>query len=314
MQKNDVFVFPGQGSQNIGMAQDFYRNFGSVVRLFEEASDLCSIHFKKLCFEGPAEQLALTENLQPALFLTECAIITALREHTEAHPLVCAGHSLGEYSALFCAGSLAFEDGVRLTHQRGQAMQNAVPLGTGSMCAVLGLSDEHIQMLCLQAQQNTREVVEPANYNAPGQVVIAGSTRALEQACHLIKTDARFDGAKTIPLAVSAPFHCSLLEPAAAQLKPLLCTTSFNSPKYPVLSNVTAEPYASSPSIASLLLQQITKPVRWTEAMQMITKYEPERIVEIGPGKVLSGLMKRINRDLKAFQVNTVDQMKEVFP
>lgn len=309
-----ALVFPGQGSQAVGMAKDFFDNFRQSQLAFEEASDAIHVDLRKLCFEGPLDELTLTPNLQPALFVTEASMILALRQHAEPDVAAVAGHSLGEYSALFAAGSLSLTDGVRLTRLRGSAMQDAVPAGRGTMAAILGLNSEAIEALCAKAREAAAgEVVEPANFNAPGQIVIAGSIDGVAQASEITKSDPQFKGAKAIPLQVSAPFHCSLMAPAQLKMEPLLIATAFHPPLWPLIPNVTADPTKDEKTFAKLLTQQITQPVRWEQSMRRLRELGIESLVEIGPGKVLVGLHKRIDREMPAKSISSVETMKEAF-
>ncbi|MBI2606391.1 MAG: ACP S-malonyltransferase [Deltaproteobacteria bacterium] len=285
---NLALLFPGQGSQQVGMGKDFFENFRESQLVFEEASDAIKVNLKHLCFEGPNDALTLTENLQPALFTVEMAILAALEAHAgvltkvaAGAVLACAGHSLGEYSALCAAGALSIVDGARLTRLRGGAMQRAVPAGLGAMAAILGLNAEAVEALCAAARTESGETVEPANFNAPGQVVISGSKDGVDKACALLKTEPAFKGGKSIPLQVSAPFHCALMKPAQDEMAPMIRSTVF------------AQPYISMSKLRGLGV---------------------EKIVEIGPGKVLTGLMKRIDKDLPAANISSVATMREVFP
>ena len=301
-----ALVFPGQGSQVVGMGKDFFENFKESKLVFEEASDAIHVDLKKLCFEGPLEELTLTQNLQPALFTTETAMFRAIQVHTDLNVACVAGHSLGEYSALAATGSLSVTDGAKLTRTRGEAMQKAVPVGTGSMAAILGMNAEQITEICGEAQRASQEIAEPANFNANGQVVISGSVKGVEAACALAKEK----GAKVIPLQVSAPFHCSLMKPAQDVMKPLLQATAFRNPLWPVIANVTAELTHDASAFASLLTEQIVKSVMWEQSMTKLRGLGVEKLVEIGPGKVLAGLLKRIDKEISAFNISSVEQLK----
>jgi [acyl-carrier-protein] S-malonyltransferase len=301
-----ALLFPGQGSQSVGMAKDFVENFRESALVFEEASDSIRLDIRKLCFEGPLETLTLTENLQPCLFTVEAAMFKAVQAHTAVEPRFVAGHSLGEYAALFAAGALSVADGARLTKLRGQAMQQAVPQGQGAMAAVMGLSDDLVTTLCSVAS------VEPANFNAPGQVVIAGKSENITMAISLLKGDPRFAGAKAIPLNVSAPFHCSLMTPAQNAMKSHLESTAFADLTCDVIPNVTADPMRSSNLLASNLLKQITAPVRWTQSMSVLAQHEVAAVWEIGPGRVLTGLHKRNCPQMPATSVSSVEILKQL--
>lgn len=307
-----ALVFPGQGSQVVGMAKDFYGDFRESALVFEEASDTIHVDLKKLCFDGPLAELTLTENLQPALFTAEAAILAALRVHAEIAPLVCAGHSLGEYSALVGASSLSVSDGARLTRARGAAMQRAVPAGQGTMAAILGLEPERVEALCRKAGELAKgEVVEPANFNAPGQVVIAGTVDGVAKATALLRDDPGFEGGKSIPLQVSAPFHCSLMLPVQKEMATLLAATRFRRPSCPIIPNATAHATDSELSLASLLTDQIVRPVRWQQSMGCLRAMGVDLVLEVGPGKVLAGLHKRIDREMPVRNISTIGQMKE---
>jgi len=284
-----AFLFPGQGSQHAGMGKDLADNFTVARQLFEEANDALGFDLASLCYNGPEEDLKLTANTQPAILTTSVAALRVLEDETGLVPAFAAGHSLGEYSALVCAGALAFADAVRTVRQRGTFMQEAVPIGTGSMAAILGLDLEALDAVCLEAAQG--QVVSPANYNSDGQVVIAGHTEAVARAIELAKEK----GAKrALPLPVSAPFHCSLMVPAGERLADVLAAITVNEMSLPVVTNVEAKPNQDSARVCDLLVQQVSAPVRWQETVACTVNLGVERYVEIGPGKVLSGLAKRM--------------------
>lgn len=310
---NAIIVFPGQGSQTIGMGKDFYENFKESKLVFEESEDATKVNLAKLCFEGPAQDLQLTENLQPALFTVEMAIFKAFLVHVHgdlSFVKVMAGHSLGEYTALSAVNSLNIFDGAKLCKNRGYFMQKAVPQGEGAMLAVLGLDDLKVEKLCSIVQESTKQVVEPANYNSPGQVVISGTKQSIQEAESRIKNDLEFKGAKAIPLDVSAPFHCSLMKPAQNEMAPLLKSTKFKKPTHPIINNVEAKISFNENNFADDLIKQITSPVRWTQSMQKCEELEITHLIEIGPGKVLSGLIKRINRNIQAHNISNFEQLK----
>lgn len=300
-------IFPGQGSQAIGMGQDFYENFKCSQLVYEEASDRVKVNLKKLCFEGPLADLTLTENLQPALFTTEMAIMTALQAEIAINPIIAAGHSLGEYSAIASAKALSLSDGVFLTQQRGKAMQSAVAANQGAMCAVIGLANDKV----LDLVQPYNEV-EPANFNAPGQVVLSGSKTQIDLVLQTLKNNPEYKGAKAIMLNVSAPFHCQLMEPARKVMQPLLAQTQFSQLAFPLLANVTAAKVEFPESLPGLLADQIIKPVRWTEIGQQFYSLGAELLLEIGPGKVLGGLQKRIDPRVKVIHINSVPDLKGI--
>lgn len=309
-----ALLFPGQGSQIVGMAKDFVENFKESALVFEEASDSTGVHLKKLCFDGPLSDLTLTENLQPALFTAEMAMFAALRVHTGITPSFAIGHSLGEYSALSAAGALSITDGAKLTRLRGQAMQKAVPVGKGTMAAILGLSAEVVVQLCKTAQATfafeSEEVVEPANFNAPGQVVIAGTVAGVQKACAMLKEDETFKGGKSIPLQVSAPFHCSLMRPAQEAMRGAIHATTFQAPSCTLVPNSTAQALQSHFEIPGALIDQIVLPVRWEQSMKLLAQHEIKTAWEIGPGKVLAGLNKRICPEMPVKNISSVELMK----
>jgi [acyl-carrier-protein] S-malonyltransferase len=284
-----AFVFPGQGSQHPGMGRDLAENFSLARQVFQEASDALGMDLARLCFEGPEEDLRLTANTQPAILTTSIAALRVIESERGLTPACAAGHSLGEYSALVCAGALSFADAVRTVRQRGIFMQEAVPVGVGTMAAIMGLENKVLEEICRLAAEG--EVVAPANFNSPGQVVIAGHTGAVERAIALAKER----GAKrALPLPVSAPFHCSLMMPAAERLAKVLADVSVNPLAVPVVSNVEATPNMDALRLKDLLVRQVSSPVRWDESVANMAQSGIERFVEIGPGKVLCGLIKRI--------------------
>lgn len=300
-----AFVFPGQGSQYAGMGKDLAENFPQARHAFEEANDALGMDLAKLCFDGPEEDLKLTANTQPAIVTTSIAALRVVQEEAGLVPDYVAGHSLGEYAALVCAGALSFEDAVRTVRQRGNFMQDAVPVGVGTMAAIIGLDAQVVDEVCDEVAQ--QEVVAPANYNSPGQIVIAGHVAAVERAMALAKER----GAKrALPLPVSAPFHCRLMEPAARQLEAVLGEVSVSDLTCPVISNVEATPNRKAGAVRDLLVKQVYSPVRWEESVRTMTAEGVDRFIEIGPGKVLSGLIKRIARGSKIQNIGTVDDLK----
>ena len=291
-----ALLFPGQGSQEVGMGRDAYAESPAARDVFDTADGVLGFSLSKLCFEGPEEELLRTEIQQPAILTTGVALLHALEERVAISPDYVAGHSLGEYTALVASGALALEDAVRLVHARGRFMQEAVSEGRGAMAAVLGLAPEEVDLACEGARAATRKVVAPANYNCPQQTVIAGDAVAVEVAC----TRARQEGAKrTIPLAVSAPFHCELMAPAAAKLALELARVRFSDAGPPVVTNVEAEPNGSASRMAELLEAQVTVPVRFNEMIERMAELGVNRFLEIGAGRVLSGLVARIGRSFK---------------
>ena len=295
-----AFVFPGQGSQAIGMLNGFAGN-AIVADTLAEASDAIGFDLGKLIAEGPKEQLDLTTNTQPVMLASAVAFYRAWIAAGGAPPALVAGHSLGEYSALVASGVIAFKDAVPLVRFRAQAMQEAVPVGQGGMAAILGLSDDDVRAACAEAAQG--EVVEPVNFNAPAQVVIAGHKAAVERACEAAKAK----GAKrALPLPVSAPFHSSLLKPASDRLREYLVNLNFSAPSIPLINNVDVAIVNDPAAIKDALVRQAASPVRWVESVQKMAASGVTRVIECGPGKVLTGLVKRISGDLVADAI--VDQ------
>ena len=287
-----AFLFPGQNSQYAGMGRDLVENFPLARRTFEEADDALGFSIAKLCFEGPEEQLRLTEFQQPAICTVSVAALRVLEEKGIA-PAFVAGHSLGEYAANVAAGSVAFADAVRIVRQRGRFMQEAVPPGRGAMAAVLGLSSEETARACDDAAAETQSIVSAANFNSPEQTVISGEAPAVERAAQLAKDR----GAKrVVMLQVSAPFHCALMQPAQDRLAELLRATEFAVPHIPVAVNVDAALESDPAKLRDALIRQVTGAVRWVESMRLLIAAAPAAFVEVGPGKVLSGLMRQIDR------------------
>ncbi|HKI51075.1 MAG TPA: ACP S-malonyltransferase [Geothermobacteraceae bacterium] len=302
-----AFVFPGQGAQFAGMGKDLSENFPVARQIFAEADDALNDHLSRLCFEGPEADLKLTANTQPAILTHSIAALRVLEQETGLSPQVAAGHSLGEYSALVCSGALSFADAVQIVRQRGQFMQEAVPVGKGAMAAILGLDNDVLQAICSSAAQG--EVVAPANFNSTGQIVIAGHSAAVNRACELAKEQ----GAKrALPLPVSAPFHCALMQPAAERLAKVLAQLAVGDMLCPVVSNVEATPNQKSGRVVELLVKQVCAPVRWTESVQTMVDLGVSRFVELGPGKTLSGLIKRLTSDAELQNVEDCDSLKKI--
>jgi len=301
-----AFVFPGQGSQQIGMLADAAAEFPEIRSTFSQASDVLGYDLWDLCQTGEQADINLTERTQPLLLTASVALYRAWCARGGARPARMAGHSLGEWSALVCAGTLAFTDGVRLVRERGRLMQEAVPAGEGAMAAVIGLDDAAVEEACAASAQG--EVVAAVNYNSPGQVVIAGSSAAVGRAIEACKAA----GAKrAMPLPVSAPFHTELMRPAAEKLAPQIEATVFHAPEIPVIHNVHARPETDPQAIKALMVEQIYSPVRWTACVQAMAASGIGQLLECGPGKVLAGLAKRIDRGLGSHNIDAPAQFHE---
>ncbi len=303
-QSHLAFVFPGQGSQKIGMLADLSSQYSLVAETFSEASSALGYDLWDLVQNGSQDDINLTERTQPLLLAASVAIWRVWQHKGGAQPVLMAGHSLGEWSALVCAGVVAFGDAIKLVQQRGKFMQEAVPAGQGAMAAIIGLDDASIIDACKQAEQG--EVVAAVNFNSPGQVVIAGAAGAVERASALCKEA----GAKrALPLPVSAPFHTSLMRPAAEKLAAQIYNTSFSTPDIPVVHNVTAEPESNPEKIKALMIEQIFSAVRWVDCVNTLSARGIATTIECGPGKVLSGLNKRINKDLNTLSIETPEEL-----
>ena len=292
-----AFLFPGQGSQSVGMGKDLYDRYPSARGTFEEADEAVGTKLSQLCFEGPEEQLKRTENTQPAILTVSVAAWRVLDEKG-IKPAFAAGHSLGEYSAHVASGTISFADAVQTVRNRGKYMQEAVPVGTGAMAAILGMGLDAVGEICAAAAQG--QVCEPANINSPEQIVISGDAAAVERGVKI----AQERGAKrAIILPVSAPFHCSLMKPAQERLAADLQQLKFSAPKVPVVSNVYARPVEEAEAAREALVRQVTGSVRWSESMQWLIQHGVQTFVEVGPGKVLCGLMRQIDRSKKCLNV-----------
>jgi [acyl-carrier-protein] S-malonyltransferase len=304
-----ALLFPGQGSQEVGMGRDAFEASPAARRVFDAADAALGFPLSKLCFEGPEDELRRTEIQQPAILTTSIALLRALEELRPLAPAYVAGHSLGEYSALVASGALALEHAVPLVHARGRFMQEAVPEGRGAMAAILGAEVGAVTESCRLAAEATGLVVSPANLNSPQQTVIAGDAAAVERAIALVKER----GAKrAVPLAVSAPFHCALMRPAAEKLAGELARLRFSTPQPPVVTNVEAAPNADAARIPDLLTRQVTAPVRFTESVQRLASLGVGRVVEVGPGGVLVGLVARIERGISRESAGNMEQVRQV--
>jgi len=292
-----AFVFPGQGSQSPGMGKELAENFPVARQVFEEADDALGFAISRLCFDGPAEDLQLTENTQPAILTVSVAAFRAMQDAGISAPAFVAGHSLGEYSALVAARALSLSDAVRTVRARGRYMQEAVPVGTGAMAAVIGGELSEIERVCAEARGD--QVCSIANFNSPNQAVIAGNTEAVDRAVELLSGVAK----RVIKLKVSAPFHCALMKPAQDRLATDLESLNFKEPAIPVVTNVDARATTAPDELRDALVRQVSAPVRWVESMQLLMSYGVDTFVEAGPGKVLSGLMRQISRDVKMLNV-----------
>jgi [acyl-carrier-protein] S-malonyltransferase len=301
-----AFVFPGQGSQRVGMGQALADAYPVGREIFEEADAALGEPLSRLCFEGPAEQLTLTENTQPAILTVSIAASRVLVGRG-IQPAFVAGHSLGEYSANVAAGTLRFADAVRIVRRRGQYMQEAVPVGRGAMAAILGLDADAVRQACDEAAQG--EVVSPANINGAGQVVIAGAKEAVQRASERAKA---LGAKRAIPLPVSAPFHCALMKPAEDRLAPELRALDVQDPRVPVVANVDAQPKRTGREAVEALVQQVSSPVRWEEVVRRLASEGVTTYVEVGPGTVLSGLVKKIHKDAHVVNFASPDDLAAV--
>jgi [acyl-carrier-protein] S-malonyltransferase len=300
-----AYIFPGQGSQYPGMGKKLVENFAVAKRIFEEADDALCFSISRLCFEGSVEDLQLTENTQPAILAVSVAVLRTMESEGFPTPDYVAGHSLGEYSALVAAKSLSLSEAIQTVRSRGHYMQEAVPPGVGAMAAVMGIELKDIEAACREAQQG--QVCAPANINSPNQVVIAGNTEAVDRAGELLKSA----GAKrVVKLNVSAPFHCALMLPAQERLAFDLESVSFHDLSVPLVTNVDATPNRAGGVARDALVRQVSAPVRWLESMQLLIQEGVDTLVEVGPGKVLGGLMRQISRDVKCLNVEDAASFK----
>ena len=300
-----AYIFPVQGSQYSGMGKDLSDNFPEAARLFEELNEALHFSVSQLCFEGSPEELQLTENTQPAIFSVSAAALRAMEAQGFPQPDFVAGHSLGEYSALFAAQSLTAADAARTVRSRGRYMQEAVPVGTGAMAAVIGAGLSEIEKACAEAEQG--QICAPANINSAGQVVIAGNTEAVDRTNELLRNG----GAKRVlKLNVSAPFHSALMMPAQERLASVLAGIEFGDLAVPLVTNVDAAIIRTGADGRDALVRQVSSPVRWLESMELLIREGVDTFVEVGPGKVLSGLMRQISREVKCFNVEDAVSLK----
>ena len=305
-----ALLFPGQGSQTVGMGIEFYTNFELVKKIFKEADDKLKYPISKIILEGPEDKLQLTQNTQPAILTVSYSIFRVLKDEFGfdfSSFKFFAGHSLGEYSALVCSDCLNFEDALHLLHERGKAMQEAVPIGKGSMIAILGMKTQEILSL-LELQNNDDGVCEIANDNANGQVIVSGNKEKVESLQNILKEKK----IKSIPLKVSAPFHCSLMKPAANIMKDKIKITNFKKPQFRIINNVNANPEENPENIKSLLIEQIFSTVKWRETILKMREEGVKNFVEIGPGKVLTGMVKRTVKDAIGFSINSIADIKNL--
>ena len=305
----NAILFPGQGSQIVGMGSEFYNNFTLVKNIFEEADEKLKYKISKIILNGPENELKLTKNTQPAILTVSYAIFSVLVKEFNfslKSTKLFAGHSLGEYSALVCSKSLEFNDALFLLFERGKAMQNAVPLGKGSMIAVLGLSIEEVNKFIKESQINN--VCEIANDNSIGQTIISGDIVSINKLEKVLKSNKK----KFIPLNVSAPFHCSLMNPAAEAMREKINSVEFKKPDFDIVSNVTSEPENNPEKIKKLLVEQICSTVRWRESIINISDQKVTDFIEIGPGKVLTGMVKRTIKNINCFSINSINDIKQL--
>jgi [acyl-carrier-protein] S-malonyltransferase len=300
-----AYIFPGQGSQYPGMGKELVENFPAAARIFEEADDALHFSISRLCFEGSPEELQLTENTQPAILAVSVAALRTIESEGFPKPDYVAGHSLGEYSSLVAARSLTLANAIKTVRARGRYMQEAVPAGTGAMAAVIGADIKEIEKACAEASQG--QICAPANINSPSQVVIAGNTEAIDRCSELLEAS----GAKrVIKLNVSAPFHCALMMPAQERLAVDLEAIRFAELSVPVVTNVDAVAIEKAAEARDSLVRQVSSPVRWLESIELLISEGVDTFVEVGPGKVLTGLMRQISREVKSFNVEDVTSLK----
>jgi [acyl-carrier-protein] S-malonyltransferase len=305
MEHHTAFVFPGQGSQYAGMGRDVAEKYPAARRVFDDIDAALGFSISTLCFEGPEDQLKLTENTQPAILAVSSAMHAVLEENGATRRDLVAGHSLGEYSAIVSVGGLTPAEAAKIVRARGRFMQEAVPVGTGGMAALIGPTVEEVRAICEEAAQG--DVVSVANINAPGQIVIAGTKAGIERAIDIAK---KRGVRRALPLPVSAPFHCDLMKPAADRLEPILDEANFKDLWVSLVSNVDASPIGTSTAVRNALLRQVASPVRWVESVQKMVSMGVKRIVEVGPGNVLTGLIKRIDPSVELINVSDVPTLE----
>lgn len=299
-------IFPGQGSQFVGMGKDFYENINSTKEFFEKADASLGYSLSKIMFEGPEDELKLTQNTQPALVTMSAAVWSLIKDKVKADYF--AGHSLGEYSAVYAAGGLSFEETVKAVHNRGKFMQNAVPVGVGAMSAVLGLEEKDLVEVCKNISKDGH-IVEPANFNCPGQIVIAGNKEAVEEASIVLKEK----GAKRVlPLPVSAPFHCSLMIEAKNQMEKYLKNITISDLHTPIINNVAASIESEGNKIKDGLIRQVAGTVLWTNSINQLIEKGVDTFIEVGAGQVLTGLVKKINKDVNTINISTINDLEKI--
>jgi [acyl-carrier-protein] S-malonyltransferase len=305
VEHNTAFVFPGQGSQYAGMGRDVAEKYPAARKVFDDIDRALSFSISSLCFDGPEDQLKLTENTQPAILAVSSAIHAVLEERGATRRDLVAGHSLGEYSAIVSVGGLTPAEGARIVRARGKFMQEAVPVGSGAMAALIGGSIEQAHEICTEAAHG--DVLSVANINAPGQIVIAGTKAAVDRAIGIAKTKGV---RRAVLLPVSAPFHCALMKPAEEKLQPILDAAHFKDLWVALVSNVDASPIGTATAVRNALLRQVVSPVRWVESVQRMISMGVRRFVEIGPGNVLTGLIKRIDPSVELINVSDVPSLE----
>jgi [acyl-carrier-protein] S-malonyltransferase len=308
---NTVLLFAGQGAQEVGMGRDLVETSDTAAEVFQTASEAIDVDLCEVCFEGPEERLNRTDMCQPAILTVSIALLRALEEELDSSlsPIAAAGLSLGEYSALVAAGALPFPDAVRLTHARGTCMQQACDANPGTMFSIISLEDQQVEEACRRVREEEGGRVWPANYNCPGQLVISGEEQAAARAAELC-TEA--GARRAIQLTVAGAFHSPLMQPAADKLEDELQKTPFSPPEYPVLANVTGKPVEDPDQIRELLARQVTSPVRWSASMNWCVEQRAQKFIELGPGRVLRGLLRRIDRSLDCSSVNSLEKIQSL--